>query len=92
MADTSNMTYLKNFTKSLKRYCISIFNYAKQQLTSARIEAGNVAIGMIRKCARAIRDTEYLNSKLGSLLCRMISLFFTHNLKFFTHINEEEPK
>jgi transposase len=64
MADTSNMTYLKKCAKSLKRHCIGICNDAKQQLTSARIEAGNVAIGMIRKRARGIRDTEYFILKI----------------------------
>jgi transposase len=64
IADASNMTYLKKFAKSLRRHCIGICNYAKHQLTSARIEAGNVAIGMIRKRARGIRDTEYFKLKI----------------------------
>ncbi len=42
----------------------SICNYAKHKLTSARIEAGNVAIGMIRKRARGIKDTEYFKLKI----------------------------
>ncbi len=33
-------------------------------LLSARIEAGNVAIGMIRKRARGIKDTEYFKLKI----------------------------
>ncbi len=41
-----------------------ICNYAKYQLTSARIEGGNVSIGMIRKRARGIRDTEYFKLKI----------------------------
>jgi len=49
MADNSEMHYLKKFAKSLRRHCVGICNYAKHKLTSARIEAGNVAIGMIRK-------------------------------------------
>jgi transposase len=40
-----------------------ICNYAKHQLSSARIEAGNVSIGMIRKRARGIRDTDYFKLK-----------------------------
>jgi transposase len=64
IADASNMMYLKKFAKSLRRHCIGICNYAKHQLTSARIEAGNVAIGMIRKRARGIRDTEYFKLKI----------------------------
>ena len=41
-----------------------ICNYAKHKLTSARIEAGNVSIGMIRKRARGIQDTEYFKLKI----------------------------
>jgi len=36
IADVSNMTYLKNLTKSLRRHCIGVCNYAKHQLASAR--------------------------------------------------------
>ncbi len=59
LADQTNMTYIKRFAKSLRKHITGICNYAKYQLTSARIEAGNVSIGMIRKRARGIRDTEY---------------------------------
>ncbi len=64
IADQSNMLYLKKFAKSLRKNCIGICNYAKHKLTSARIEAGNIAIGMIRKRARGIRDTEYFKLKI----------------------------
>jgi transposase len=64
IADQSGMLYLKKFAKSLRRHCVGICNYAKYKLTSARIEAGNVAIGMIRKRARGIRDTEYFKLKI----------------------------
>jgi transposase len=64
IADQSNMLYLKKFAKSLRRHCVGICNYAKHKLTSARIEAGNISIGMIRKRARGIRDTEYFKLKI----------------------------
>lgn len=64
IADESNMLYLKRFAKSLRRHRVGICNYAKHKLTSARIEAGNVSIGMIRKRARGIRDTEYFKLKI----------------------------
>lgn len=64
IADQSTMLYLKKFAKSLRRHCVGICNYAKHKLTSARIEAGNVSIGMIRKRARGIRDTEYFKLKI----------------------------
>ena len=64
MADQSTMLYLKKFAKSLRRHRVGICNYAKYKLTSARIEAGNISIGMIRKRARGIRDTEYFKLKI----------------------------
>ena len=64
IADQSNMLYVKKFAKSLRRHREGICNYAKHRLTSARIEAGNVGIGMIRKRARGIRDTEYFKLKI----------------------------
>jgi transposase len=64
IADESTMLYLKKFAKSLRRHCVGICNYAKHKLTSARIEAGNISIGMIRKRARGIRDTEYFKLKI----------------------------
>ncbi len=64
LADQTNMTYIKRFAKSLRKHITGICNYAKYQLTSARIEAGNVSIGMIRKRARGIRDTEYFKLKI----------------------------
>lgn len=67
LADESGLRYLKQFAKSLRRHCVGICNYAKHKLTSARIEAGNISIGMIRKRARGIRDTNILNLKSGNL-------------------------
>jgi len=64
LADDSGLRYLKQFAKSLRRHCVGICNYAKHKLTSARIEAGNISIGMIRKRARGIRDTEYFKLKI----------------------------
>jgi len=64
IADQSNMLFLKKFAKSLRKNYLGICNYAKHKLTSARIEAGNVSIGMIRKRARGIRDTEYFKLKI----------------------------
>jgi len=64
MTDQTNMTYLKTFAKSMRKNKDGICNYAKHQLTSARIEAGTVSIGLIRKRARGIRDTEYFKLKI----------------------------
>jgi hypothetical protein len=43
---------------------VGICNYAKHELGSVRIEAGNVNVGMIRKRARGIRDTECFKLKI----------------------------
>ena len=64
LAHETNMHYLKKFADSLKKHSVGIANYAKHKLTSAIIEAGNIAIGMIRKRARGIRDTEYFKLKI----------------------------
>jgi len=58
------MTYLKTFAKSLRKNAVGICNYAKHRLTSGRIEGGNVAIGMIRKRARGLKDIEYFKLKI----------------------------
>jgi len=64
MAEQANMLYLKKFAKSLRKHKDGICNYAKHKLTSVRIEAGNVSIGMIRKRARGIRDTDHFKLKI----------------------------
>ncbi len=64
MAEQTNRLYLKKFSASLKKHKEGICNYAKHTLTSAKIEAGNVSIGMIRKRARGIRDTDYFKLKI----------------------------
>lgn len=64
ITDHSNMLYLEKYAKSLRRHCKSICNYARHKLKSVRIEAGNISIGMIRKRARGIRDTEYFKLKI----------------------------
>jgi len=64
LAEETNMHYLKKFAQSLRKHRVGICNYAKYKLTSARIEAGNISIGMIRKRARGIRDTDYFKLKI----------------------------
>jgi len=67
IAEQTNMIYMKKFAKSLRRYRKGICNYAKHPLTTARVEAGNVSIGLLRKRARGIRDTEYFKLKIRQL-------------------------
>lgn len=76
MANKSGLLYLKKFAKSLERYRVGICNYAKHNLTTARIEAGNVAIGMIRKRARGMSDTEYFKLKIRQLGTKEVDSMF----------------
>jgi transposase len=64
LAKQTNMAYIKKFAVSLRKHKTGICNYEKHPLTSARIEAGNIAIGMIRKRARGITDTDYFKLKI----------------------------
>jgi len=64
LAEQSSMRYLRKFATSLRKHREGICNYAKYRLTSARIEAGNISIGMIRKRARGIKDTDYFKLKV----------------------------
>ena len=49
---------------TLESHADGICAYARFKLTPARVEAGNVAIGMIRKRARGILDTDYFKLKI----------------------------
>ena len=64
LAEQPDMTYIGSFAKSLRKHKTGICNDAKHPLTFARIEARNVSIGMIRKRARDIRDTDYFKLKI----------------------------
>jgi len=67
LANSSGLFALQDFAKSLREHRVGICNYAKYGLTSARIEAGNVSIGLIRRRARGIRDTEYFKLKIRQI-------------------------
>ncbi len=67
LAEASKIAALKTFSKSLKSHAVGICNYAAYPITSAAIEAGNVGIGLIRKRARGMLDTEYLKLKIRQL-------------------------
>ena len=81
LAESTNILALHNFATGLRLHKVGICNYAKYKLTSARIEAGNVSIGMIRRRARGVRDTEYFKLKI-----RQTSLPATHSV-FYPKIN-----
>lgn len=67
LAQASKITALKTFGKTLMNHAEGICNYAAYPITSAAIEAGNVGIGLIRKRARGMVDTEYLKLKIRQL-------------------------
>ncbi|MDQ6959778.1 MAG: ISL3 family transposase [Mariprofundaceae bacterium] len=64
LADESGLAPIKRVAGTLRRHADGICNYAKHPITNARVEAGNVAIGLIRKRARGIRDIRYFILKI----------------------------
>lgn len=80
MACAAKMVGLASFAKTLQAHSKGICNYAAHPLTTARLEAGNVAIGLIRKRARGIADTEYLKLKILQLNTPDQPSFLFHKL------------
>ena len=64
LADESGLAPVRRVAASLRRHADGICNYAKHPISNARVEAGNVAIGLIRKRARGIRDLRYFILKI----------------------------
>ncbi|GAC1430181.1 MAG: hypothetical protein NVSMB6_29190 [Burkholderiaceae bacterium] len=64
LARATNVTPLHRYAKMLENHADGICAYARFKLTTARIEAGNVAIGMIRKRARGLLDQDYFKLKI----------------------------
>ena len=64
LARATPIRRLHTFANTLDNHADGICAYARFKLTTARIEAGNVAIGMIRKCARGLLDQHYFKLKI----------------------------
>ena len=64
LADESDLAPIRRVAATLRRHAEGICNYAKHPISNARVEAGNVAIGLIRKRARGIRDIRYFILKI----------------------------
>jgi len=64
LADESGLASIRRVAASLRRHANGICNYAKHPISNGRVEAGNVAIGLIRKRARGIRDLRYFILKI----------------------------
>lgn len=68
LANAIRIMSLQDFVSMLQDHKEGICNFAKyDRLTSAIIEAGNVSIGLLRRRARGIRDTEYFKLKIKQL-------------------------
>jgi transposase len=55
---------MKRFVGMLQRHAEGICNYAERRITTARLESGNVSVGLIRKRARGLLDTAYFKLKI----------------------------
>lgn len=64
LARATTITPLHRYARMLESHADGICAYARFKLTTARIEAGNVAIGMIRKRARGLLDQDYFKLKI----------------------------
>lgn len=64
LAKSTRILSLSNFADALLERKVGICNYAKYKLTNARVEAGNVSIGLLRRRARGVRDTDYFKLKI----------------------------
>lgn len=64
LARATSIRRLHTFANTLENHVDGICAYARFKLTTARIEAGNVAIGMIRKRARGLLDQHYFKLKI----------------------------
>lgn len=64
LAHATPIRRLHSFANTLENHADGICAYARFKLTTARIEAGNVAIGMIRKRARGLLDQHYFKLKI----------------------------
>ena len=64
LARATSITPLHRYAAMLEKHAEGICAYARFKLTTARIEAGNVAIGMIHKRARGLLDQNYFKLKI----------------------------
>lgn len=67
LAMAQKITGLAKFVKTLQSHPSGICAYADHQITTAKLEGGNVSIGLLHRRARGFRGTEYLNLKIYQL-------------------------
>ena len=64
MAEAATLSGLSKFVKTLQSHRTGICAWAEHPISTARLEAGNVSIALLRRRARGFRDTEYLKLKI----------------------------
>ncbi len=64
LAKSTGILSLINFADALLERKLGICNYGKYKLTNARVEAGNVSIGLLKRRARGVRDKDYFKLKI----------------------------
>ncbi len=64
LADATKLTPMRRFAAMLRRHRQGICNYADHPITTARLDGGHVAIGLIRKRARGLLNTGYFKLKI----------------------------
>jgi len=67
IAKAAGIAGLARFVKTLQSHRTGICAYADHPLTTARLEAGNVSIALLRRRARGLRDMEYFKLKILQL-------------------------
>lgn len=67
IARAAGITGLSKFVKTLQAHRTGICAYADHSITTARLEAGNVSIALLRRRARGFRDMAYLKLKIFQL-------------------------
>ena len=83
LATAAKITGLAKFVKMLQSHRSGICAYTDHQITTARLDAGNVSIGLLQRRARGFRDTAYLKLKIYQLN--------TPDTPSFLYANVQEP-
>lgn len=67
LARAAKLPGLAKFANTLQAHRTGICAWARHPITTARLEAGNAAIGLLRRRARGFSDTGYLKLKVMQL-------------------------
>lgn len=85
LARATQIRRLHTFANTLDNHADGICAYARFKLTTARIEAGNVAIGMIRKRARGLLDQHYFKLKIRQTAVPELPLALFPKARYLPH-------